>query len=73
MPASTKILLSDVNHFFRSGVLIVADHTPVFRYRTFTDDVDKQAVQPRFESVLVFGFAGMALLLSAVGLYGVLS
>ena len=32
-----------------------------------------QAAQPRFEAVLVSGFAGIALLLSALGLYAVLS
>jgi predicted permease len=46
---------------------------PVFRYRTFTDDIDIQAAQPRFEAALVSGFAVIALLLSAIGLYSVLS
>jgi ABC-type antimicrobial peptide transport system permease subunit len=32
-----------------------------------------QAAQPRFEAVLVSGFAAIALLLSALGLYAVLS
>jgi predicted permease len=48
------------------------DH-PVFSYRTFADSVVMQAAQPRFEAVLVSGFAGIALLLSALGLYAVLS
>ncbi|HEY6370383.1 MAG TPA: ABC transporter permease [Candidatus Sulfotelmatobacter sp.] len=48
------------------------DH-PVFNYRTFTDSITVQAAQPRFEAVLVSGFAGIALLLSALGLYSVLS
>ena len=46
---------------------------PVFGYRTFTDEIETQAAQPRFEAVLVSGFAGIALLLAAVGLYAVLS
>jgi hypothetical protein len=41
--------------------------TPVFGCRTFTDEVEMRAVQPRFEAGLVSGFAGMALLLSVVG------
>jgi putative ABC transport system permease protein len=48
------------------------DH-PVFNYRTFADSIGVQAAQPRFEAVLVSGFAGIALLLSALGLYAVLS
>jgi ABC-type antimicrobial peptide transport system permease subunit len=48
------------------------DH-PVFNYRTFTDSIALQAAQPRFEAVLVSGFAAIALLLSALGLYAVLS
>lgn len=48
------------------------DH-PVFNYRTFADSIGVQAAQPRFQAVLVSGFAGIALLLSALGLYAVLS
>src|SRR5258708_20899067 len=48
------------------------DH-PVFNYRTFADSISLQAAQPRFEAVLVSGFAAIALLLSALGLYAVLS
>jgi putative ABC transport system permease protein len=48
------------------------DH-PVFDYRTFADSIALQAAQPRFQAVLVSGFAGIALLLSALGLYAVLS
>jgi predicted permease len=46
---------------------------PMFGYQTFSQSVGAQAAQPRFEAVLVSGFAGIALFLSAVGLYGVLS
>ena len=46
---------------------------PVFAYRSFTADIDAQAAHPRFEAALVSGFAAIALLLSAVGLYAVLS
>jgi ABC-type antimicrobial peptide transport system permease subunit len=46
---------------------------PVFGYRTFADNISEQAAQPRFEAALVSAFAGIALLLSALGLYAVLS
>ena len=54
---------------------IVATMTeaPVFNYRTFADSITVQAAQPRFEAFLVSGFAAIALLLSALGLYAVLS
>ncbi|HEX4486337.1 MAG TPA: ABC transporter permease [Terriglobales bacterium] len=46
---------------------------PVFRYRTFTESIGMEVAQPRFEAILLSGFAGIALLLSALGLYAVLS
>jgi predicted permease len=54
---------------------IVATMTeaPVFNYSSFTESISAQAAQPRFEAVLVSGFAVIALLLSALGLYAVLS
>jgi ABC-type antimicrobial peptide transport system permease subunit len=57
----------------REIVAKIDKDAPIFGYRTFTDEVDKQAAQPRFEAALVSGFAGIALLLSALGLYAVLS
>jgi len=46
---------------------------PLFDYRSLTDDIRTQAAQPKFEAALVSGFAVIALLLAAVGLYAVLS
>ena len=45
----------------------------VFDYGTFSDHVREFSVQPRFEAVLVSTFGGIALLLSAIGLYAVLA
>jgi len=47
--------------------------TPVFEYRSLARDIAWAEAQPRFEALLVSGFAVIALLLSAVGLYAVLS
>ena len=47
--------------------------TPVFDYETFRDTLLQMSAQPRFEAALVSAFAAIALLLSALGLYAVLS
>lgn len=46
---------------------------PVFGYRSFAEALQNQAAQQRFEATIVSGFAGISLLLSAIGLYAVLS
>jgi len=46
---------------------------PMFGYHTFADNIALQSAEPRFEAFLVSGFGGIALLLSALGLYAVLS
>ncbi len=45
----------------------------MFGYRTFAENLQWQTAQPRFEAALVSVFAAIALLLSALGLYAVLS
>ena len=57
----------------RRIVAKIDQDAPVFRYRTLTDDIRMEAAQPRFETALVSGFALIAVLLAAVGLYAVLS
>jgi predicted permease len=57
----------------RKTVAEIDKDPPVFGCRGFTADMDAQAAQPRFEAALVSGFAAIALLLSAIGLYAVLS
>jgi len=46
---------------------------PLFGYRTFSSELLNANGQPRFEAWVVSVFAGMALFLSAIGLYAVLS
>ncbi len=46
---------------------------PMFSYTTFAQSLQWQIAQPRFEAALVSAFAAIALLLSALGLYAVLS
>lgn len=46
---------------------------PVYQVSTMENYVSKSVAQPRFQTLLLTCFAGLALLLSAVGLYGLLS
>jgi predicted permease len=48
-------------------------NVPMYRVHTLDYYVSQSAAQPRFQTLLVTGFAAMALLLTAIGLYGVLS
>jgi len=57
----------------RKVVAGIDKEAPVFGYRTFVEAIQNQAGQQRFEATLVSGFAGISLLLSAIGLYAVLS
>jgi predicted permease len=57
----------------RKVVAGIDKEAPVFGYRTFVESIQNQAGQQRFEATLVSGFAGISLLLSAIGLYAVLS
>ncbi len=57
----------------RATVAELDSSIPVFRVHTAEEDVSLSAAQPRFQTLLLTFFAVMALLLSAVGLYAVLS
>jgi len=46
---------------------------PMYKVHTLDYYVSQSAAQPRFQTLLVTSFAAMALLLTAIGLYGVLS
>jgi putative ABC transport system permease protein len=46
---------------------------PVYQVTTLDDYVSKSAAVPRFQTLLLTCFAGIALLLAAIGLYGLLS
>ena len=57
----------------RKIVATLDKDAPMFGYGTFTETISMENSQPRFEAGLVSGFAAIALLLSAIGLYSVLS
>jgi putative ABC transport system permease protein len=62
-------LLADV----RSGIRDVESNLPVYRARTMEEQVYRAADRPRFRAVLLGAFALLAVILAAVGLYGVIS
>jgi ABC-type antimicrobial peptide transport system permease subunit len=57
----------------RAAVHDMDKSVPVYQVSTMENYVSKAAAQPRFQTFLLSGFAGIALLLAVVGLYGLLS
>jgi putative ABC transport system permease protein len=57
----------------RATVADVAPTIPVSRLQTMEDAVQDDIAQPRFLTSLVLGFAAIALVMAAVGVYGVMS
>lgn len=57
----------------RQAVAGIDPHQAIKNMRTMTDIVSATTANPRFDAILFGGFAGLALLLTAIGLYGLLS
>ena len=57
----------------RAAVRETDASVPVFQVATLEDYVSKSAAQPRFQTFVLTCFAAIALILAAVGLYGLLS
>jgi len=62
-----------VANALRSRLAAMDANLPLFRVGTLEEGIYKAAGQPRFQTLLLSCFAGMALLLAALGLYAVLS
>jgi putative ABC transport system permease protein len=57
----------------RSEVAQIDGNVPLYHVSTLDDYVSLSAAHPRFQTILISFFAAIALLLSAIGLYAVLS
>jgi putative ABC transport system permease protein len=64
---------TDVSQAVRAAVRQVDPEMPVEELETLDDIVNRTIAQPRFRSTLLSMFAGAALLLALLGVYGVLS
>jgi putative ABC transport system permease protein len=64
---------TDVSQAIRTAVRQIDAEMPVEELQTLDDIVSRTIAQPRFRSTLLSMFAGAALLLAIVGVYGVLS
>jgi len=57
----------------RAAVAEVDASTPIFDVQTLDQRIDGATARPRFNAALLGAFAGAALLLAAIGVYGMLS
>ena len=56
-----------------AAVHSIDKNVPVYQISTMDDYLSKSAAEPRFQAFLLACFAGIALVLAAIGLYGLLS
>ncbi len=62
-----------VLHAAREAVQSVDPEMPIYGAASMDDLIAKSVSQPRFDSILLASFAALALILAAVGIYGVMS
>lgn len=57
----------------RDQVLAIDSNVPLDNVRTMDDSISAQVASQRFNAVALSAFAGLAMLLAAVGIYGVMA
>jgi putative ABC transport system permease protein len=65
--------LSTLTAAIRRRVAEIDPEMPIYDMETMSSAISASLTQPRFYTVLLGGFAGLALLLAALGIYGVIS
>ncbi len=76
LPTVALRISGDPNRYaaqVRAEVARLDRSLPVYRLQTYNEDLSRITTQERFQTLLLTAFAGMALLLAALGLYAVLS
>ncbi len=71
--ARTSVAPASLSDALRRALQSVNPDAPVFRIRTMMDVLDATTAAERFNMVLMTVFAALALLMAAIGLYGVMS
>jgi predicted permease len=61
-----------LTNLIREQVRALDKNTPV-KFSTMTEELDREFTSQRFNSILLSAFAAIALLLAAIGIYGVMS
>ena len=64
---------SSVQSVVRREIQAVDKDIPVFKIQTMKQIVDQSVAEPRFNMLLLVSFAGLAVLLAVMGIYGVMS
>src|SRR5438477_6917736 len=69
----SSVNLSSLTSSLRNAVAELDKDVPLYRPRLLSEYVSSSIAQPRFNAILVALFAGIALLLAAAGIFGVMS
>jgi predicted permease len=71
--ARSTVPLSSLNAEYRRAVRELDPSLPLIKMRSMEDVIDASVARPRFLTLLLGVFAGLALVLAAIGTYGILS
>ena len=69
----TSVDPASMQHAIGAAIHEFDKSAPVYQVSTLEQYLSDSAAQPRFQAVLLASFAGLGLILSAIGLYGLLS
>jgi predicted permease len=69
----TSLEPASMQHEISAAIREFDKNAPVYQVSTMEQYLSKSTAQPRFQAFLLASFAGLGLILSAIGLYGLLS